>query len=434
MAKDSLRAFLAEYPDGLIFFNHSGAILDCSSHNALRDFERLPQLKKIDEFFEIYSHFSKKKSSKLIQTLFQAGIKKAQTILDSLPQEGITYSKTGEQKIFQFIYHVTRNSNNRITQVCLIARDKTTEKKAIQDTENLREKMNRLSLALIDFQSFELAITEIRKLFKSLARRLETSEQAENPQFLRDVILLGELLILYEFRTCGYAVYNIEHLMEQEKLEGRVWHTTALKRILIILRKFEDHLIETYKMLYLDDCRNLEHLPRKAFQEATIHLQQFQNPSVESLLKQKESIPALSLFEKYRRYVAYLAEHNPQKKADLHFYLPSCNLNPTEALSIERALVQLITYSFENSIEPFEERLSLGKPISGLILLGLEKDEKGDLQIILEDDGAGLSTLQATIEREIINLGLEIESSIQKGEWERLIIRVPSSNLKKKGT
>ncbi len=99
-------------------------------------------------------------------------------------------------------------------------------------------------------------------------------------------------------------------------------------------------------------------------------------------------IPVSGLFRRMIRLVHDLARKSG-KKVDLQLSGESTEVDKTVIEKITDPLVHLIRNSMDHGLEDNDQRLSLGKPQTGVIQLSA-RHEEGEVLIVIKDDGQGM--------------------------------------------
>ncbi|WPD20780.1 MAG: chemotaxis protein CheW [Candidatus Electrothrix scaldis] len=165
--------------------------------------------------------------------------------------------------------------------------------------------------------------------------------------------------------------------------------------------------------------------------EAGVHLGRVSNELQEGVMKVR-MLPIDQLFKRYPRLVRDLV-HNSDKDVKLVTKGEETELDKMVIESISDPLIHIIRNSVDHGIETIEERLRVGKPAQGTLLL--EAFHESD-HIVLEitDDGKGIDT--ARIRKKALE-----KSLVRKEELERMsdqeltrLIMLPGFSTAEKAT
>ncbi len=163
---------------------------------------------------------------------------------------------------------------------------------------------------------------------------------------------------------------------------------------LVIDRTRLDRFVGVFESRYDDELA-------ESIQEISSHLGQVTNNLQEEIMKAR-MLPVAYVFNRLPRMVRDLA-HKMGKEVDFVIEGRETELDRNVIEVIGDPLVHLLRNSIDHGIEPPEERVRLGKPRAGKILLKAAYVE-GQIVITLSDDGRGINP--AMVRKKAVEKGL----------------------------
>ncbi|MEW6423880.1 MAG: chemotaxis protein CheA [Bacillota bacterium] len=163
---------------------------------------------------------------------------------------------------------------------------------------------------------------------------------------------------------------------------------------LVIDRTRLDRFVDVFENRYGDELA-------ENMLEISSHLGQVTNSLQEEIMKAR-MLPVAYVFNRLPRMVRDLA-HKMGKEVDFIIEGRETELDRNVIEVIGDPLIHLLRNSVDHGIEPPEERMRLGKPRTGKILLKAAYVE-GQIEITLSDDGRGMDP--AVMRRKAVEKGL----------------------------
>lgn len=163
---------------------------------------------------------------------------------------------------------------------------------------------------------------------------------------------------------------------------------------LVIDRTRLDRFVDVFESRYGDELA-------ENMLEISSHLGQVTNSLQEEIMKAR-MLPVAYVFNRLPRMVRDLA-HKMGKEVDFIIEGRETELDRNVIEVIGDPLIHLLRNSVDHGIEPPEERIRLGKPRTGKILLKAAYVE-GQIEITLADDGRGMDP--AVMRRKAVEKGL----------------------------
>lgn len=389
-ANDFIQAMINSLDQGLFVF---GPDLMCSSiyTKACEDlFNKIPAGQRFEEVLSL-DEDQKSRTPKWADILFNEKIP-----FDSAAQLGVLEKEYGESvesddyKLLKLHYHPMRDEDtSSISNVVVVATDKTEEARAIQETKKKERYVEMIYKILGAKRQFIDFTNEVDDYLKSLDQVLESPE-----------IQLDSAMLIYHSFTGGFGMYAVDSLMDEvRKCEQTLVDMKKSQKIdkeLLMKQKadfqnnyfrFKDEIFNTLGfntnmvevdlsvILYLNDLvrktdnKELKHI----FDERIMKV-----PVEEYLTPYKNLLPALAL--KLGKEIAPLAITNGDIRVD-----------PDKFREFFSLLVHLFRNCADHGIEMPSVREEREKSYEGHITVTSQLEDNGRLlKIVVEDDGGGI--------------------------------------------
>jgi two-component system, chemotaxis family, sensor kinase CheA len=187
--------------------------------------------------------------------------------------------------------------------------------------------------------------------------------------------------------------------LPKAKLKSKQDIRVDLEKLDILINLIGEIVIAENMLVNNPDLKDLE---LENFTKAGQHMQKIVR-ELQEMAMLIRMIPIAALFRRMKRLVHDLSRKSG-KKADFIISGETTEIDKTVIEMITDPLVHIIRNSMDHGIEPSEERVQTDKGETGTIKLSASHEE-GDVLIIVEDDGKGLSKeklLKKAIEKKLI--------------------------------
>ncbi len=259
---------------------------------------------------------------------------------------------------------------------------------------------------LLGARGFQLlrAIENVAQVIKSTPPRSDLEEG----KLLGDVTF--EIITNEDEVSLRQVISSIEDIDEViisrlvEKEEGpKIKVTRGIQTVRVNLNQL-DEVVDLLGELVLNRGRLESILGNMINPEIVENLNTFDSliTTIQDKLMRMRMVPLNRIFETYPRTVRDIAS---KKGQDIQIFLQGSHIELDRSVidQVNEALLHLIRNAATHGIEPPDIRKKLGKPVVGTIRVSAFQD-KGEVQIVVEDDGSGLDLEK--IRKKGIQMGL----------------------------
>jgi two-component system chemotaxis sensor kinase CheA len=157
-----------------------------------------------------------------------------------------------------------------------------------------------------------------------------------------------------------------------------------------ILNNLMGELVTAKTMLISNvlEVMNRSHEKSEALEKSLNYLNKTIN-DLQDVAVEIRMVPIAGLFKKMMRIVHDLSLKS-KKNVNLNFFGQETEIDKTIVEKIGDPLVHMVRNAIDHGLESEEDRIAAGKPGVGSVTLGA-KQEAGEIWIVIEDDGRGLS-------------------------------------------
>lgn len=312
---------------------------------------------------------------------------------------GHTYTDS-DYKYVQIDYFPMRDGNEKISNVVMIATDKTNE---IQATEKAKEKEAYVSMILKILNNksqFESFINEVEEIFEQFKSAYSLEKQS---------IEFDLCMMLFHTLNGGFGIYNLTNLQliarEYENeisnikdsnpdpleyipfLEG---HVENLKQEFLNFRVELDSLIGTK----FSTSQSFSEVSREKILELKALVTQTDNKELLSYYSENfVKVPIINYFKAYDDLCKTTAVKINKEFNGLTFHNSELKIEAEPLAEFFNVLVHLFRNCLDHGIEEAYTRQSSGKSPDGHIDLSfdiIDSFEKKYLSVVIQDDGAGI--------------------------------------------
>lgn len=306
----------------------------------------------------------------------------------ALGPKNVVNSEYGQDD-FQHIsldYYPMKNDEDQLENVVVVATDKTAE---VEAEERFKEKDAYVSMIL--------NIIKNKKAFYDFLDEME--EMLVNlSDFSKHDDLENIAMIAFHSMNGGFANYSISHLVkvaraiesEIKAFEGsREELETLLTEHIARFRSERDATLEDIES-QLADSKNKFEIDKSDLAEMKNRLQSNEDPmSLYTEYFEREKVS--SMFSPYAELVSQISEKLGKPMTPLFINGGDIRIDTDKIKEFSSSLVHLFRNCMDHGIETPDKRTENGKPEEGSINITahLTPDEK--LQLVIQDDGAGIN-------------------------------------------
>lgn len=318
------------------------------------------------------------------------------------PQQKITGTNYNDPdyKFVQLNYYPMRDAEEKISNVVMIATDKTNE---IQANEKAREKEAYVSMILKIVNNktqFESFINDVEEIFKQFHRAFLTEEGK---------IEFDLCMMLFHTLNGGFGIYSITKLQQMardyETEISKIKDTNPDPETCI---PYLEGLVENLKQTFLDFKLELDALIGSKFasnvryaeipRDKILELKQLviETNNKELLEYYNENfvkVPIIDYFKSYDDLCKTTAVKINKEFNGLTFHNAELKIEAEPFLEFFNVLVHLFRNCLDHGIEDTYSRREKGKSPDGHIDISFDEIVSNDgklLSVIIQDDGAGI--------------------------------------------
>ncbi|MCM2351138.1 MAG: ATP-binding protein [Bacteriovoracaceae bacterium] len=314
---------------------------------------------------------------------------------DSAAQLGIkekTYGDSVEHEDYRFLnltYHPMRDEEERISNLVVVATDKTAEKRAM---EEVRKKERYVEMIF--------KIISSKKQFIDFIHEVENYLQSLDEVFEEEVPNLDQAMLVYHSFNGGFGMYAVDSLVsEARKCEQTIVDMKKSGELeLDILLKEK----ESFKQSYEDFKKHI--FETLKFQRNTFEVDQAILLYVNDLIQERGDyelkyvfseqimkVPVEEFFLPYKHLLETLGPKLGKEFAPLKINSAEIRVDPEKFREFFSLMVHLFRNCADHGIEAPQVREERNKSLAGAIQVHVAKEAEGKrLRIVLEDDGGGI--------------------------------------------
>lgn len=387
----TLNAILDSLGQGFFTFNSRG---DCGTvfTRICEDvLEGIPQSRKVWEVLAVpdkdLSQFKK-----WMETSFQEPLP-----FDDLKGLGPNLFPHSNSKHVVLDYYPIRSDSNAISEIVVVATDKTTEHQAQLDLEAERLHAAMVVKYIKNKDQFMQFLSSVRTSVKSLTALLSKTLNSEgvNEAFRVLHTLEGEAGT-FSLKELRQSSREVQHLLEPFKGKSDLPEAARLQ-VLASLNglhnKFEAFLIENQSVFKLNDG-DVSRVVEVSMDVIESFLKQLKaNPAAASLVKSYSDcflmIPIESRLKYFDGLIQAVAEKLGKKVKPLVIEGGDLRIYPEPYRPLFSALVHTFRNAVDHGLEEPSDREWAGKDPAGVVKVKVSKEGDG-LRMIISDDGRGI--------------------------------------------
>ncbi len=410
---NNMSSLLSALPFGVFYFDSKGKISKEKSEATNIIF---PEFSTYDDIVSFYDKngSSSNQIQQIIEAVYNNRIPFGSAILFFPNKLELVDKNGGENKIVKLNYKPRYISKKKLERIIVIAEDVTEKEKAIAETKNLTERVERISAISANipgFKDFQLTINE---LFLLITEQVKKSDANQSDEFKRNLHSLKGTLGVFFFSECLTLIDKIEELLLNEKFEI----STIQKLIFEANSLFLEQSQDVIDLLALEQDSTIKHVNIVKLSLLEKVLISKNDPELIDGFLSIERFPCSLVFAKYKKHIKSITEKVSEKDIQLVIKDDECNeVSYGEIHQIDPLIIHLINNSIDHGIEEQEIRIGKNKKSHGTITLQCNRINNDFLEVSIEDDGRGISTsklVERALERGLIDLDFVNNSTDQE--------------------
>lgn len=316
-------------------------------------------------------------------------------------------------------YFPMRDEDNKISNIVMIATDKTTEVRAL---ENAKEKENYVNMILkiignkVQFESF---VNEVEDMFKQVDLLLSQQENS---------LVLDQFMIFFHTLNGGFGMYNIiklQKLTVQYETDLSSIKNNNLDRVEYI--SYLEVRIDNLRNLFLNFRLEIDQLlgTKFAINQVVVEIEREKVNEFNQLVKKTNNnelikyyssnflqVEILEYFKIYNGFCKATAVKLQKEFSEIIFTNSNIRIDSLHLLELFHVLVHLFRNCLDHGIEDPETRKLKNKDPAGRIWVDFNKltTENGlALNITIRDDGRGINP--TSVREKFVKLNPEVDIS-----------------------
>lgn len=326
-----------------------------------------------------------------------------ESAIDLGPREKVT-GKTYLDENYKFVhmdYYAMRDSEDKISNVVLIATDKTVEVQAKEIAKEKEAYVHMILKILNNKTQFESFVNEVEGIFRQFNKAYSTED---------GIIDFNLCMMLFHTLNGGFGIYYINKIQQIARgYESGISNMKdsipdPLKYIPILESQVENLKNEFMNFrMELDSLvgtkfasnQSLCEIPRYKILEFKKLVAQSTNLNLRNYFNDNFlKVPIIDYFRAYDELCITTAAKINKEFAGLIFHNAELKIEAESLLEFFNVLVHLFRNCLDHGLEEASQRLSLGKTSEGHIAVSFKEIETFDekfLSVVIQDDGAGIN-------------------------------------------
>ena len=411
-------------PDEAAFFRELRALFEVESkehlskitENLLALEEGVPEEAKEEKIQEIFrlAHSLKGGARAVNQTDIQDVCQEFETVLASLRDHKLELT----DELFSILHHTVKEISHAIVSEANQEHLKLLKKNLTafnlgEKVEIIEEVPAEVSVKIGESKTIRVSTEKLDKLFQEVEELLILKLISEKR--IQSLLSIQSDLSDWQKRWSKMERELREVVEAIPNVEGGAFLKKRMAELLLLeencLKNFNERLSEVVKSRYLD-----------------FHLT---NTMIDTLLEDTKKLlmqPFNSIFEIFPSMVRDLAK-SEQKAVALKLEGGSIEVDRRILEEMKDPLIHLLRNSIDHGIETEKERAVLGKPAKAELLLSVSQQSGSTVQILLKDDGRGVSTEE--VKKCAIEKGILSSDTLLKDEDALMLIFRPGFSTSK---
>lgn len=401
---DSMSSLLSTIPFALFYFDEQGKISNERSLSTDKIFPNFAESKTLGEFFHTFNG-----EASQLETIMSAMFKNLMPFNSSaflLPQILILKDK-GADRIVQLSYRPKRDQKKQLEKVIVLGEDITEKEKAKRKSNELTERVERISKVSSDMQGFSEFLPTVKNLLSHNCAAIELNRIDEFVNIKRDLHSIKGLLGIYSFTTVAQMVHELENKFS---VKVEAFDEETIRRIKDIVREFSVQSEDLIKLLALNTENNFHVYDQKKINQLRDLALKMDSEKFKKIFDDLERFPVEKVFAKYSTYAESLVKKLEDKKISVVFG-ESDEVSYDEIQRLDAILIHVLNNSIDHGIESSSERALLHKNEMGTVRISCLRNEDNSLLIRVSDDGKGIDgeyLLQKAIKTGLLGSNVEL--------------------------
>lgn len=377
--RENMSSLLTTIPFALFYFDQSGKISSERSLATEKIFPALGTSQNIYQFFQNHGE-SAANYPDVVDVMYSNAIP-FNSAAFLLPQQ-LKVVRGEETRLVQLSYQAKRGAKKKLERIIILGEDITEKEKAKSRSQELTERVERISRASADMQGFRDFLPEVKSLLVKSQKELDVP----TAELQRDLHSLKGILGIYAFNQIAEMVHQLESEIGSTRDES----SSAIRRLFNQIREtFTRQAEDVSKILALDPEKKFRAYDEKKINAIRKVAEETGNRELIASFENLERYPLDQVFSKYANYIHAQLEKVQEKRVRLE-YEKGSEVSYEELRPLDQVLIHLFNNCIDHGIEPLDERLSKGKDETGIIRIAFDRKDENFLQLTIKDDGRGI--------------------------------------------
>lgn len=295
-----------------------------------------------------------------------------------------------DYSILHLHYHPMRTEEGKLSDVVVVATDKTSEVRALEEGRKKERYVEMIFKILGAKRHFLDFIQETEEYFKGLDREMNYPEA-----------VLDKAMLIYHTLTGGFGLFAIDHLMEKAR---------SCEQTIVDMKNGREFSLNTLLREKEEFQNDFQQFKQSIFATLGLHsnsievdqgillylndlIQNSNNKELKYVFSEKiMKVPVEQFFVPYKSLLETLGPKLGKELAPLEVKNGDVRVDPHSYREFFSQLVHLFRNCADHGIETPEVREACHKSIQGHIRVMVEDEEGGTrLKLVVEDDGAGIN-------------------------------------------
>lgn len=381
---ENISSLLSSLPFALFYFDKTGRISKERSQSTdliFKDFS------KFNTLLDFYDHHGLKnnKIQKIIDATFMGLIPFDSAVF--LFPDSIETRHNDEVKTINLSFKPSYDAKGNLEKVILIGEDVTEKNKAIAESKELTERVERVSKVSADIAGFKEFMISSKDLFVLCSSQIQNYRPDQDEELKRNLHSLKGLLGIYSFNSCVEQIHELENILQVDP-ETKIQEALALFKV--IFSVFTSQSQDIIKLLALNTEGNIKFYNITKIKKLEEAVAAIKNESIAMVMEEIDKFPIEQVFTKYKSHAQSVAEKLVDKKVNL-VYQKSSEVSYEEIQRLDPVLVHILNNSIDHGIESTDARTQVSKSEYGSISIVCTRLPDQSLELVISDDGKGIN-------------------------------------------
>ncbi len=381
---ENISSLLSSLPFGLFYFDEKGNISKERSNSTDIIFKNFSQYRDLVEFYAAFN-CKTHQIKDILRAAFQGLIPFDSAVF--LFTDTISIDDNGDIRTVQLSFKPKYGKKDKLERVIVLAEDITEKNRALAESKELMERVERVSKVSNDIASFKEFLPAARKLYQLNIDLLTNYQVGALSEIKRELHSLKGLLGIYSFATCATDIHELEDFLANDLSNGTAASLLKIKSAAV---RFEEQAEDIIKLLALNTDSGLKYFDSNKVKIVQDIANQLKNEILIKAMSNLDKFPINKVLAKYSMHAQSIADKLDDKKVKVIFD-SSDEVSYEEVQRLDAVLIHVLNNSIDHGIENARERLELNKSEAGQIKIKCIRNTDDSLEFKISDDGKGIN-------------------------------------------